>query len=70
VNSLAGLAGWLAAGNGLPAVGLPLLAGVLIGGIVGSQLGAFRLPARELRLLMAVVLLVAGLKLLARGVAG
>jgi uncharacterized membrane protein YfcA len=70
VNSLAGLAGWLAAGNGLPAVGLPLLAGVLIGGIVGSQLGAFRLPPRELRLLMAVVLLVAGLKLLARGVAG
>jgi uncharacterized membrane protein YfcA len=43
---------------------------VLVGGLIGSQLGAFRLPPRELRVLMAVVLLVAGFKLLARGVAG
>jgi len=70
VNSLAGLAGWSTAGNGLPAIGLPLIVAVLIGGLIGSQLGAFRLPPRELRVLMAVVLLVAGLKLLARGVAG
>ncbi|MEY3033209.1 MAG: hypothetical protein RLZZ622_1684 [Planctomycetota bacterium] len=70
VNSLAGLAGWSTAGNVLPAIGLPLIAGVLVGGLIGSQLGAFRLPPRELRVLMAVVLLVAGFKLLARGVAG
>ena len=70
VNSLAGLAGWFIAGNGLPAIGLPLVVAVIIGGLIGSQLGAFRLPPRELRALMAVVLLVAGLKLLARGVAG
>ena len=70
VNSLAGLAGWSTAGNVLPAIGLPLIAAVLVGGLIGSQLGAFRLPPRELRVLMAVVLLVAGFKLLARGVAG
>jgi uncharacterized membrane protein YfcA len=35
-----------------------------LGGLVGSQLGAFRLPVRALRLLMAAVLVVASLKLL------
>jgi uncharacterized membrane protein YfcA len=70
VNSVAGLAGWLAAGNTLPAVGLPLLAAVVCGGLVGSQVGAFSMQARTLRLLMAVVLLVAGLKLVFRGLVG
>lgn len=70
VNSVAGLAGWLAAGNTLPAVGLSLVAAVVCGGIVGSQLGAFSMQARTLRLLVAAVLLVAGLKLLMKGLMG
>ena len=70
VNSVAGLAGWLAAGNTLPAVGLSLVAAVVCGGIVGSQLGAFSMQARTLRLLMAVVLLVAWVKLLMKGLMG
>jgi uncharacterized membrane protein YfcA len=70
VNSMAGLIGWLAAGNTLPAVGLSLVAAVVCGGVVGAQLGAFSMQARTLRLLMAVVLLVAGLKLLMKGLAG
>jgi uncharacterized membrane protein YfcA len=37
--------------------------------LVGSQLGAFQLPVRWLRLLMAVVLAVASVKLLAEAVA-
>ena len=34
-----------------------------VGGLAGSQLGAFRLPTHSLRLLMAIVLAVASLKL-------
>ncbi len=54
VNSLAGLAG-----GSLPPLSLPALGAVVLGGTIGSQLGAVRLPATGLRLLMAVVLLVA-----------
>ena len=64
VNSLAGLCGGIVAGRTLPAISLPVVAAVVAGGLAGSQLGAFRLPARWLRLLMAVVLTVAGVKLL------
>jgi uncharacterized membrane protein YfcA len=64
VNSLAGLAGFMAAGGSLPPLGLPLVAAAVAGGVIGAQLGAFRLPVPILRLVMAVVLLVAAAKLL------
>jgi uncharacterized membrane protein YfcA len=64
VNSLAGLAGGLVAGRAIPPISLPVIAAAAIGGAVGSQLGAFRLPARTLRWLMAAVLAVAAAKLL------
>jgi uncharacterized membrane protein YfcA len=63
VNSIAGLAGGLLAGRGLPAAGLPVVAAAVVGGAIGSQLGAFRLPARALSLTMACVLAVAAAKL-------
>lgn len=63
VNSLAGLAGGLVAGRAIPPVSLPVIAAAVIGGAVGSQLGAFRLPVRTLRWLMAAVLAVAAYKL-------
>lgn len=62
VNSLAGLAGGLAAGRTVPTPGLALVAAAAVGGAVGSQLGAFRLPVGALRLLMAAVLAVASAK--------
>ena len=81
VNSLAGLTGGLVAARAFPlASGWPvplaslwpvplaslwLGAAAAVGGLVGSQLGAFRLPAAAIRLLMAAVLLVATAKLLA-----
>ena len=37
----------------------------IVGGTIGAQLGAFRLPVRVLRLLIAAVLAVASVKLLA-----
>ena len=38
----------------------------VLGGVIGSHVGAFRLPARTLRLLMAAVLAFASVKLLGR----
>jgi uncharacterized membrane protein YfcA len=68
VNSMAGLVGGLAAGRGLAPVGNAVITAAVVGGVVGSQLGAFRLPARTLRVLMSGVLVVAGLKLLGHAV--
>lgn len=64
VNSLAGLAGGLAAGGELPAVRAGLVAAAILGGTIGAQLGAFQLPVRGLRLVIAVVLAVASGRLL------
>jgi uncharacterized protein len=64
VNSAAGLAGHLAAGGAVPAAALPLTAVALVGGLFGSWLGARRLVPFTLRRLLAVVLVVAGVKLL------
>ncbi|MFM7135727.1 MAG: TSUP family transporter [Planctomycetota bacterium] len=63
VNSAAGLGGWLAAGRSLAAIDLWVVAAAAGGGLLGSQAGAFNLPVRWLRLLMAIVLAVASVKL-------
>ena len=66
VNSLAGLGGGLLAGRPFPAAGLPVIAAAAVGGVIGSHFGAFHLPARTLRILMAAVLAFASMKLLGR----
>jgi uncharacterized protein len=64
VNSLAGLAGNLASMRSLPAA-LPIwVTAAVIGGIIGTELGSRKLASRTLRYLLAVVLVVAGLKLI------
>jgi uncharacterized membrane protein YfcA len=63
-NSSAGLAGNVTSVQALPA-SIPLWVGaVMLGGFVGSELGARRLGTPALRTLLAVVLVVAGLKLI------
>ncbi len=63
-NSLAGLGGLLTRGATIPPpVGLWLIA-VLIGGWIGSSLGARRLSIGSLRKLLGVVLVIAGCKML------
>ncbi|HSM37759.1 MAG TPA: sulfite exporter TauE/SafE family protein [Candidatus Limnocylindrales bacterium] len=63
-NSVSGLAGNFGAVGNIPAA-IPLwLAVVAVGGAVGSELGSRRLPAPWVRRGLAVVLLVAGLKLI------
>jgi uncharacterized membrane protein YfcA len=63
-NSVSGLAGnWASVGN-LPSAMGWWLAAAAIGGIIGSELGSRRMPAPWVRRALAVVLLVAGLKLI------
>ena len=64
LNSAAGLSGNLASVTRLPAE-LPILAGsVFAGAVAGSWLGASRLPRYRLLQALAIVLVIAGLKLL------
>jgi uncharacterized membrane protein YfcA len=64
VNSIAGLAGNLASVQYLPPQ-IPLLAlTVAVGGIIGSQLGSRHLAPILLRYLLAVVLVMAGCKMI------
>ena len=63
-NSVSGLAGNFGAVGNIPAA-IPIwLAVVAVGGAVGSELGSRRLPAPWVRRGLAIVLLVAGLKLI------
>jgi uncharacterized membrane protein YfcA len=63
-NSVAGLAGNIGAVGSIPPA-LPLWLGtVAVGGAIGSELGSRRLPNPWLRRALALVLLIAGLKLI------
>jgi hypothetical protein len=64
VNSLAGLVGGLLSGRSLPPISGGVVAAAVLGGMIGSTMGAFRLPVAALRLLMAAVLAIASVKLL------
>lgn len=67
VNSLAGLAGGIITGRGIVSVSAPVVVAAVIGGAAGSHLGAFRLPVRMLKGVLAAVLGFAGLKMLGLG---
>jgi uncharacterized membrane protein YfcA len=64
VNSMAGLLGNLSATREFPKFALPLVAAALVGGGVGSYLGSRRFPIKLIKRLLAIVLTIAGLKLL------
>lgn len=64
VNSLAGLAGHLGKTGRLPAVALPLLAAVILGGTLGSYFSCHRFSIAAIKRLLATVLFSAGTKLL------
>lgn len=63
VNSLSGLAGHWQSGQPIPCFALWLAPVVMAGGVIGSTLGSRRWPVRTLHLVLAVVLLAAGVKL-------
>ena len=64
VNSVAGLCGETMSEHALPSAAALWVCAVVIGGLAGSELGARRLAEVTLRRLLAVVLAIAGLKLI------
>ena len=64
VNSIAGLLGHLASLNALPSYAAVWAIAAAAGGLVGSELGSRRLKTLTLRRLLAVVLIIAGFKLM------
>jgi len=66
-NSSAGLAGNVASVGMVPAALVVWLPAVAVGGLVGSELGARRLGPPAIRRALALVLVVAGLKLIFLG---
>jgi len=63
VNSSAGLTGYLQSGRALPDFAWPLALVVAVGGFIGSRLGSRHLPVPGIAVLLAVVLVIAGSKL-------
>ena len=68
LNSVAGLMGGWLVGNAAPNINIPIITAVVLGGIIGSQTGAFIISPRMLRYFTSAVLVVAGSKLLIQGV--
>ncbi|MEA2676342.1 MAG: uncharacterized protein QOJ81_483 [Chloroflexota bacterium] len=67
VNSIAGLAGNISAVGSVPA-DLPLwIAAVLVGAVIGAEIGSRRASPPQLRVALAGVLILAGLKLIFLG---
>lgn len=64
LNSIAGLAGYFTAKHSVPSLGFVLAAAAIAGGTLGSHLGSRRFPSRTISILLAVVLAIAGTKLL------
>ncbi|MBI5215446.1 MAG: sulfite exporter TauE/SafE family protein [Ignavibacteriae bacterium] len=64
VNSVAGLLGRQVEGNFVVGNFLPFLLAAILGGVIGSQLGATKFSSLWLRRILGVVLIIAALKLI------
>src|SRR2546423_12069153 len=64
VNSIGGLVGYFTAVHSVPALGFYLAIPAIVGGTIGSYLGSRRLPARGIAIFLAIVLVIAGTKLI------
>ena len=64
VNSIGGLIGYFTAVRSLPVLGLYLAIPAVIAGTIGSHLGSRRFPVRAISILLAIVLAIAGIKLI------
>jgi uncharacterized membrane protein YfcA len=64
VNSIGGLVGYFTATRSIPTLGIYLAIPAIIGGMIGSYLGSRRLPARVIAIFLAIVLTIAGCKLI------
>ena len=64
LNSVSGLAGNFTATKALPTFLVPLLIAAALGGLVGSYFGSRRIQPHAIKKLLAMVLLIAGFKLI------
>ena len=64
VNSIGGLVGYFTAVHSVPALGIYLAIPAIVGGTIGSYLGSRRLAPRGIAIFLAVVLIIAGTKLI------
>ncbi len=64
VNSAAGLTGYVSNSNSLPTLIVPLFVVAALGGGIGSYLGSRRFDSAAIKRFLAVVLLIAGTKLI------
>jgi uncharacterized membrane protein YfcA len=64
LNSSSGLAGYVKSGRELPDFAWQLAAVVAVGGFIGSRFGSRHLPSHGIAMLLAVVLVIAGAKLI------
>src|SRR5213592_225315 len=64
VNSIAGLAGYFTAVHSIPSLGVVLGAAAIVGGIFGSHLGSRHFPVRTISIILAIVLTIAGARLI------
>ncbi len=64
VNSVAGLLGNISSTQRIPSFAIPLAMAAVAGGAIGSHLGSRRLPHTAIKRLLAIVLLIAGTKLI------
>lgn len=63
LNSISGLLGNFSATKSFPSFALSLIAAAAIGGTIGSHFGSRRLAPSAIKRLLAIVLIIAGLKL-------
>jgi uncharacterized membrane protein YfcA len=64
VNSVGGLIGYFTAVHSVPTLGIYLAIPAIVGGTLGSYLGSRRLPVRSIAMFLAIVLAIAGSKLI------
>jgi uncharacterized protein len=64
VNSIAGLAGYISSGRAVPNFAWILAVAAVIAGTVGSHLGSRHFPVRTISIILAIVLVLAGCKLI------
>lgn len=64
LNSVSGLLGNITATHSIPSFALPLAGAVVVGGAMGSYLGSNKLEPQTIKRLLALVLIIAGWKLI------
>src|SRR5437588_5822074 len=64
VNSMGGLVGYFTAVHSIPTRGIYRAVQAIVGGTIGSYLGSRRLPVRGIAIFLAVILTIAGVKLI------